>query len=97
MICDAVEIEIEFFREAMPDKLLGMNCEWMSDYIRFVADHLLVQLGFEKLYRVENPFEFMVTISLEGKTNFFERRVGEYQKCRAMNRNDREFRIDVDF
>jgi len=97
MICDAVEIEIEFFREAMPDKLLGMNCEWMSDYIKFVADHLLVQLGFEKLFKVENPFEFMVTISLEGKSNFFERRVGEYQKCRAMNRNDHEFRTDVDF
>ena len=79
--------------------LIGMNCELMCRYIEFVADRLLVALGCEKAYRSENPFDWMELISLEGKTNFFEKRVGEYQKAGVMN--DKEtlhtFATDIDF
>ena len=78
LIKEAVDIEIEFICEALPCRLIGMNSEMMSQYIRFVADRLCVQLGYKKIYNVGNPFEFMELISLEGKTNFFERKVGEY-------------------
>ena len=81
IIKDALEIEKEFILEALPVKLLGMNSELMSQYLEFVADHLLVSLGHEKIYNVTNPFPFMEMISLEGKTNFFERRVSEYKKA----------------
>jgi len=98
IVDEAVEIETEFFAEAMPQMLVGMNSDLMSDYIKHVANHLLVELGCSKLYKVENPFDFMESISLEGKSNFFERRVGEYQKSRSMNRReDYVFRTDVDF
>ncbi|KAI3364675.1 hypothetical protein L3Q82_011450 [Scortum barcoo] len=80
IIKNAVEIEQEFLTEALPVKLIGMNCELMKQYIEFVADRLMLELGFTKIYRVENPFDFMENISLEGKTNFFEKRVGEYQR-----------------
>lgn len=76
---EAVEIEKEFFTEALPVALLGMNADMMCEYIEFVADRLLVQLGQQKYYNANNPFPFMNNISLEGKTNFFERRVGEYK------------------
>ena len=78
IIKEAVEIEKEFICEALPCKLIGMNSKLMSQYIEFVADRLLVQLGCSKEYKSENPFDFMEMISLEGKTNFFEKRVSDY-------------------
>jgi ribonucleoside-diphosphate reductase subunit M2 len=78
IIQEAVTIEKEFICEALPCRLIGMNSQMMSQYIEFVADRLSVQLGAGKLYGAANPFDFMDMISLEGKTNFFERRVGEY-------------------
>jgi ribonucleotide reductase beta subunit family protein with ferritin-like domain len=75
---EAVEIEKEFICEALPCKLIGMNSSLMSKYIEFVADRLLVQLGYPKLFNTSNPFDFMEMISLQGKTNFFEKRVGDY-------------------
>ncbi|KAI0455634.1 ribonucleoside-diphosphate reductase small subunit [Xylaria acuta] len=84
VIVDAVKIEQEFLTEALPCGLLGMNANLMKQYIEFVADRLLVALGNEKVYRATNPFDFMENISLGGKTNFFEKRVGEYQKAGVM-------------
>jgi ribonucleoside-diphosphate reductase subunit M2 len=78
MIKEAVEIEIEFICEALPCKLIGMNSELMTQYIQFVADRLVVQLGYDKIYNVTNPFDFMELISIEQKTNFFESRVSDY-------------------
>lgn len=78
IIKEAVDIEIEFICEALPCKLIGMNSDLMTQYIKFVADRLAVQLGYKKIYSVENCFPWMELISLEGKTNFFEKRVGEY-------------------
>ncbi len=78
IIKEAVEIETEFICEALPCKLLGMNAELMTQYIKFVADRLVVQLGYKKIYNVTNPFPWMELISLESKTNFFEKRVSEY-------------------
>lgn len=80
IICDAVTIECEFVRDALPVELIGMNSTQMSIYIQFCADRLLVALGCEKKYKVTNPFDWMDMISLEGKTNFFEKRVSEYSK-----------------
>lgn len=80
IITEAVGIEKEFLTEALPCGLLGMNAELMAQYIEFVADRLLVALGMNKIYKAENPFPFMENISMQGKTNFFERRVGEYAK-----------------
>ncbi|KAK3179569.1 Ribonucleotide-diphosphate reductase (RNR), small subunit [Lecanicillium sp. MT-2017a] len=84
IITDAVVIEKEFLTEALPCALLGMNSDLMKQYIEFVADRLLVALGNEKVYKSTNPFDFMENISLGGKTNFFEKRVGEYQKAGVM-------------
>jgi ribonucleoside-diphosphate reductase subunit M2 len=78
LIKEAVEIETEFICEALPCRLIGMNSEMMTQYIKFVADRLCVQLGYKKIYNISNPFDWMEMISLEGKTNFFERKVGEY-------------------
>ncbi len=78
IIGDAVRIEKEFINEAIPCALIGMNSDLMSQYIEFVADRLITQLGYDKLYNTENPFEFMQLISIENKINFFEKRVGEY-------------------
>merc|ERR1711997_162321 len=98
IVQEAVEIEIEFLTDALPVKLIGMNHELMATYIKFVADRLLVELNCNKIYRVENPFDFMENISLDGKTNFFEKRVGEYQKSGVMSKpEDRAFSLDVDF
>ncbi|XP_076295453.1 ribonucleoside-diphosphate reductase subunit M2 isoform X2 [Lasioglossum baleicum] len=80
IIKDAVTIEQEFLTDALPVEMIGMNCELMRQYIEFVADRLLLELGCQKVYMSENPFDFMEHISLEGKTNFFEKKVGEYQK-----------------
>jgi ribonucleoside-diphosphate reductase subunit M2 len=85
IIVDAVRIEQEFLTEALPCALLGMNANLMKQYIEFVADRLLVALGNDKVYKSSNPFDFMENISLGGKTNFFEKRVGEYQKAGVMN------------
>ena len=85
IITDAVTIEQEFLTEALPCALLGMNATLMKQYIEFVADRLLVALGNDKVYRSTNPFDFMENISLGGKTNFFEKRVGEYQKAGVMH------------
>ena len=84
VITEAVEIEQEFLTEALPCALLGMNSALMKQYIEFVADRLLVSLGNDKFYKTANPFDFMENISLAGKTNFFEKRVGDYQKAGVM-------------
>jgi len=98
IIREAVKIEQEFLTEALPCAMIGMNCEWMKQYIEFVADRLLVDLDCEKIYKRENPFDFMETISLEGKTNFFERRVGEYQRAGVMSDiSERAFTLDADY
>ena len=85
IITNAVEIEKEFICEALPCNLIGMNSKLMSQYIEFVADRLAVQLGNNKIYNSSNPFDFMEMISIEGKTNFFERRVGEYAMAKKDN------------
>ena len=84
IITEAVVIEQEFLTEALPCALLGMNATLMKQYIEFVADRLLVALGNQKYYNATNPFDFMESISLAGKTNFFEKRVGDYQKAGVM-------------
>ncbi len=81
IIADAVTIEKEFVTDAIPVKLIGMNADLMCQYIEFVADRLLAELDCPKIYNTTNPFDFMDMISLQGKTNFFEKRVGEYQKA----------------
>jgi ribonucleoside-diphosphate reductase subunit M2 len=78
IVKDAVDIEKDFIVNALPCRLVGMNSDLMGQYIEFVADRLVLQLGYEKIYNKENPFAFMEMISMEGKTNFFEKRVGEY-------------------
>lgn len=98
IILDAVEIEKEFILDALPVKLIGMNSDLMSQYIEFVADRLLLELGNEKEFNVSNPFDFMEMISIQGKTNFFEKRVGEYQKAGVLNSdNNQTFSMDEDF
>jgi ribonucleoside-diphosphate reductase beta chain len=98
IILDAVEIEKEFVTVALPVSLIGMNAEMMCQYIDFVADRLLVSLGCQKHYNATNPFDFMEMISLQGKTNFFEKRVAEYQKSGVMSDKDSmSFSLDEDF
>jgi ribonucleoside-diphosphate reductase beta chain len=97
IILDAVEIEKEFILDALPVKLIGMNSDLMSQYIEFVADRLLQELGNEKEFNVSNPFDFMDMISIQGKTNFFEKRVGEYQKAGVLDgKNTQDFTTDED-
>lgn len=99
IIVDAVAIEKEFVTDALPVKLIGMNAELMCQYIEFVADRLLVALGCNKVWNATNPFDFMELISLQGKTNFFERRVGEYQKTGVAQSSSEQnaFSLDEDF
>ena len=100
IILDAVEIEKEFILEALPVKLIGMNSELMSQYIEFVADRLLVELGNAKEFNVSNPFDFMDMLSIQGKSNFFEKRVSEYQKAGVLSNTSQTaggFTIDEDF
>jgi len=98
IITDAVTIEKEFVSDAIPVNLIGMNADLMCQYIEFVADRLLVALKQPKVYKVENPFPWMDMISLQGKTNFFEKRVGDYQKSGVMaKREDQVFTTDADF
>ncbi len=101
IITDAVTIEQEFVVDAIPVDLIGMNSTMMSQYIEFVADRLLNSLGYPKHYNATNPFDFMELISLQGKTNFFEKRVAEYQKAGVMSNNTdkagNDFTLDADF
>lgn len=98
IITTAVEIEKEFVTESLPVRLIGMNADLMGQYIEFVADRLLVELGNDKVYNVSNPFDFMDMINLQGKTNFFEKRVGEYQKAGVKSGGkDQMFSLDADF
>ena len=91
IIADAVEIEKEFVSDALPVDLIGMNSKMMCQYIEFVADRLLVSLGYPRRFSASNPFDFMELISLQGKTNFFEKRVAEYQKAGVMgNKENKE-------
>jgi ribonucleoside-diphosphate reductase beta chain len=98
IITSAVNIEKEFVTDALPVKLIGMNADLMRQYIEFVADRLLVALHCPKIFGVSNPFDFMELISLTGKTNFFERRVSEYQKTGVMaNKEQQVFTLKEDF
>jgi ribonucleoside-diphosphate reductase beta chain len=98
IITDAVEIEKEFISDALPVSLIGMNAKLMSQYIEFVADRWLGELGYDKVYGASNPFDFMEMISLQGKTNFFEKRVGDYQKSGVLNTQEsKSFSLDEDF
>lgn len=98
IIKDAVAIEKEFVTEALPVRLIGMNADMMCQYIEFVADRLLLALGCPKAYNATNPFDFMELISLQGKTNFFEKRVAEYQKSGVMGSKDTNvFSLEEDF
>lgn len=99
IITDAVTIEKEFVSDAIPVRLIGMNADLMCQYIEFCADRLLLALGCDKFYNATNPFDFMEMISLQGKTNFFEKRVAEYQKSGVMNNKEENnvFNLDEDF
>lgn len=97
IIISALEIEKEFITESLPVRLIGMNSDLMKQYLEFVADRLLVDLGCSKVYNSQNPFDFMTNISLQGKTNFFEKRVGEYQKSGVMNKSEDAFTFNEDF
>jgi len=97
IITQAVEIEREFVTDALPVSLIGMNAAQMTQYVEFVADRLLRELGCPAHYGATNPFDWMDLISMQGKTNFFERRVGEYQKAGIMGSADKTFSTDADF
>jgi len=98
IVKNAVEIEKEFITESLPCNLIGMNATLMKQYIEFVADRLSVQFGYNKIYNVENPFDFMDLISMRTKTNFFEKRVGEYGKAGvSVEDNEMELDLDADF
>jgi ribonucleoside-diphosphate reductase subunit M2 len=96
IIKEAVEIETEFICEALPCKLIGMNSGMMTQYIQFVADRLCLQLGYKKIYHALNPFDWMELISLEGKTNFFEKRVGDYSLANK-KKSGEDFEFSDDF
>ena len=104
IVSEAVQIEKEFVTDSLPVGLVGMNALLMQEYIDFVADRLMVALNCDKIYNTKNPFDWMELISLQGKTNFFEKRVGEYQKSGVMaslteggNTNARMFNMELDF
>lgn len=98
IVDEAVQVECEFITQSIPVMMIGMNSDLMIQYIKFVADFYLVELGVPKLYDVSNPFDFMENISLQGKTNFFERRVTEYQKAGVLSQaKDRVFTLEADF
>ena len=96
IIIDALNIEREFITESLPVSLIGMNAVLMTQYLEFVADRLLVELGCEREYNTSNPFDFMDMISLQGKTNFFEKKVAEYQKSGVMNTDSEAQKISFD-
>lgn len=97
IIVDALDIEREFITESLPISLIGMNAKLMTEYLEFVTDRLLLEFGCEKVYNATNPFDFMEMISLEGKTNFFEKRVSEYQKAGVKSGGTGSISFDADF
>lgn len=98
LIKEAVVLEQEYLTEALPVNLIGMNCKLMSQYIEYVADHLLTELGYPKIYMSTNPFDFMENLSIEVKTNFFERRVSEYQRASVLSKEeDKMFNLEAEF
>ena len=98
ILLSALEIEKEFITESLPVRLIGMNADLMKQYLEFVTDRLLLDLGCSKEFNVQNPFDFMTNIALKGKTNFFEKRVGEYQKAGVKSSmNNQDFSTDEDF
>ncbi|OQS55780.1 Ribonucleoside-diphosphate [Ecytonucleospora hepatopenaei] len=97
IVMEAVEIEKEFLTDALPVSLIGMNCNLMGQYIEFVADRLLYALGEQKVYNTKNPFDFMENLSLEGKTNFFDKKEANYQKGYVGIDNDFKFNLNEDF
>lgn len=97
IILSALEIEKEFITESLPVRLIGMNADLMKQYLEFVTDRLLLDLGCTKEFNVQNPFDFMTNIALKGKTNFFEKRVGEYQKAGVKSAIVQDFSTDEDF
>jgi ribonucleoside-diphosphate reductase beta chain len=99
ILTNALDIERKFITESLPASLIGMNANLMTQYLEFVTDRLLVELGCERVYNSSNPFDFMDMISLQGKTNFFEKRVGEYQKAGVMNTDSdaQKITFDADF
>jgi ribonucleotide reductase beta subunit family protein with ferritin-like domain len=102
LVTEAVSIEKEFIIDSIPCNLIGMNSKLMSNYIEFVADRLIIQLGYTKLYNTNNPFDFMEMISLQGKTNFFEKRVSEYSLAKVSHnlnsdKGNNDFNVDEDF
>ena len=98
IIEEAVNCEKEFITQSLSCNLIGMNNDLMAQYIEFVADRLLVQLGYEKKWNTANPFDFMEMISMTGKTNFFEKRVGEYAKAGVgLNTEQMKFGLDDEF
>ena len=96
ILTDALNIEKEFITESLPASLIGMNSKLMTQYLEFVTDRLLVELNCDKVYNVTNPFDFMDMISLQGKTNFFEKRVSEYQKAGVLNNDTKSTEISFD-
>jgi ribonucleoside-diphosphate reductase beta chain len=97
ILIDALNIEREFITESLPASLIGMNSKLMTQYLEFVTDRLLLEFGCEKEYDATNPFDFMEMISLEGKTNFFEKRVSEYQKAGVKSGGTGSISFDSDF
>ena len=97
IIKEAVELEKEFITESLPCNLIGMNMDLMKQYIEYVSDRLLLMLGIEKIYNVSNPFQWMELISVQGKTNFFEKRVGEYANKASSDNTENVFALDSDF
>lgn len=97
IIVDALDIEREFITESLPVSLIGMNAKLMTQYLEFVTDRLLLEFGCDKVYEATNPFDFMEMISLEGKTNFFEKRVSEYQKAGVKSGGTGSISFDADF
>ena len=99
IVQQAVAIEKEFITESLPCKLIGMNNESMTQYIEYIADRLLIMFGLEKIYNAANPYDWMEAISIQGKTNFFEKRVGEYSNASNpnVNKEDNVFELDENF
>lgn len=97
IVQEAVELEKEFITESLPCKLIGMNMDLMKQYIEYVSDRLLLMLGLEKVYNSSNPFPWMELISVQGKTNFFEKRVGEYSNIAGSEKENNVFELDDDF
>jgi ribonucleoside-diphosphate reductase beta chain len=99
ILTNALDIERSFITESLPVSFIGMNAKLMTQYLEFVTDRLLVEFECDKVYNSTNPFDFMDMISLQGKTNFFEKRVSEYQKAGVLNKEEEKdkFSFDADF